>query len=69
MADCWPSSEKAYNTINDSPEAVTFSWEILNDPCSCDWAQPHISAGCRFGMLTQQSFLQLETELYRSCRG
>lgn len=25
-------SEKAYNTINDSPEPITFSWEITTDP-------------------------------------
>lgn len=25
-------SEKAYNTINDSPEAITFSWEIATVP-------------------------------------
>lgn len=25
-------SEKAYNTINDSPEAITFSWEIATTP-------------------------------------
>ena len=24
-------SEKAYNTINDSPEAITFSWEVTSD--------------------------------------
>lgn len=25
-------SEKAYNTVNDSPEAVTFSWELTTTP-------------------------------------
>jgi len=25
-------SEKAYNTINDSPEAITFSWEVTTIP-------------------------------------
>lgn len=25
-------SERAYNTINDSPEAITFSWEIMTVP-------------------------------------
>lgn len=25
-------SEKAYNTINDSPEAITFSWEVTTNP-------------------------------------
>lgn len=27
-------SEKAYNTINDSPEAITFSWEVTTTPVS-----------------------------------
>lgn len=27
-------SEKAYNTINDSPEAITFSWEISTVPAA-----------------------------------
>ena len=25
-------SEKAYNTVNDSPEAITFSWSISSTP-------------------------------------
>ena len=30
-AMCSPSS-KAYNTVNDSPEAITFSWELTTTP-------------------------------------
>ena len=26
------SSEKAYSTINDSPEAISFSWELTTTP-------------------------------------
>lgn len=29
-------SEKAYGTINDSPEAITFSWEVVADSVSLD---------------------------------
>ena len=29
-------SEKAFNTINDSPEAITFSWEVTTTPAT--WA-------------------------------
>lgn len=29
-------SEKSYATINDSPEAITFSWEISTDPIAVD---------------------------------
>lgn len=33
-------SEKAYATINDSPEAITFSWEITTTPVSVDGYKP-----------------------------
>lgn len=33
-------SEKAYSTINDSPEAITFSWEITTTPVSVDKFKP-----------------------------
>lgn len=33
-------SEKAYSTINDSPEAITFSWEISTVPVPVDGYKP-----------------------------
>lgn len=33
-------SEKAYNTINDSPEAITFSWEISTVPINVTGLRP-----------------------------
>lgn len=33
-------SEKAYNTINDSPEAITFSWEISTVPVNVTGFKP-----------------------------
>lgn len=33
-------SEKAYATINDSPEAITFSWEISTTPVNVDGFKP-----------------------------
>lgn len=33
-------SEKAYNTINDSPEAITFSWEVSTTPVSVNGFKP-----------------------------
>lgn len=33
-------SEKAYNTINDSPEAITFSWEISTTPAPVTGYEP-----------------------------
>lgn len=36
-------SEKAYATINDSPEAITMSWEITTTPVSVDGFKPTAS--------------------------
>lgn len=36
-------SEKAYATINDSPEAITFSWEITTTPVNVSGAKPTAS--------------------------
>ena len=33
-------SEKAYATINDSPEAITFSWELTTTPVSVNGFKP-----------------------------
>lgn len=33
-------SEKAYNTINDSPEAITFSWEVSTTPVAVPNLKP-----------------------------
>lgn len=36
-------SEKAYATINDSPEAITFSWEVSTTPVSVEGFEPTAS--------------------------
>lgn len=36
-------SEKAYATINDSPEAITFSWEVTTTPVNVDGFKPTAS--------------------------
>lgn len=36
-------SEKAYNTVNDSPEAITFSWEITTTPVPVTGLKPTAS--------------------------
>ena len=36
-------SEKAYASINDSPEAITFSWEVSTTPVSVDGHSPTAS--------------------------
>ena len=39
-------SEKAYNTINDSPEAITFSWEISTTPVTFTAEDKEYSTAC-----------------------
>ena len=36
-------TEKAYSTINDSPEAITFSWEVTTTPVNVTGAKPTAS--------------------------
>lgn len=36
-------SEKAYSTINDSPEAITFSWEVTTTPVNVTGKKPTAS--------------------------
>lgn len=36
-------SEKAYSTINDSPEAITFSWELTTTPVNVEGFKPTAS--------------------------
>jgi hypothetical protein len=36
-------SEKAYQTINDSPEAITFSWEVTTTPVAVSGKKPTAS--------------------------
>jgi hypothetical protein len=33
-------SEKGYSTINDSPEAITFSWEVSTTPVAVEGHKP-----------------------------
>ena len=33
-------SEKAYSTVNDSPEAITFSWEVTTTPVNVEGFKP-----------------------------
>ena len=36
-------SEKGYSTINDSPEAITFSWEVTTTPVNVTGKKPTAS--------------------------
>lgn len=57
-------SEKAYQTINDSPEAVTFSWELSTDPVSVPGFEPTASITFDSRELTESQLETLEEVLY-----
>ena len=59
-------SEKAYNTINDSPEAITFSWELSTTPVSVDNMKPTASVTIDSTKVNQEKLKILEGILYGS---
>ena len=62
-------SEKAYNTINDSPEAITFSWEISTTPVSVSNMKPTASVTIDSTKVKPEKLKQLEDILYGSASG
>ncbi|MET0787481.1 MAG: hypothetical protein ABWY25_12345 [Paenisporosarcina sp.] len=57
-------SEKAYNTINDSPEAITFSWEISTTPVPVTGYKPTSLIVIDSTVVNPVDLTALETELY-----
>lgn len=58
-------SEKAYNTINDSPEAITFSWEISTVPVAAgDDLKPTSIITIDSTKVDADALADLETILY-----
>lgn len=57
-------SEKAYATINDSPEAITFSWEITTTPVSVTGARPTASIVIDSTKVDSSKLTALENVLY-----
>ena len=57
-------SEKSYNTINDSPEAVTFSWELTTTPVNVAGAKPTASITIDSTKVDEQKLATLEEVLY-----
>ena len=57
-------SEKAYATINDSPEAITFSWEITTTPVNVTGAKPTASITIDSTKATPEKLTALEKILY-----
>ena len=59
-------SEKAYATINDSPEAITFSWEITTTPVSVDGFKPTANITIDSTKVDAEKLAALEKILYGS---
>lgn len=59
-------SEKAYATINDSPEAITFSWEVTTTPVSVNGFKPTASITIDSTKADKTKLTALEDVLYGS---
>lgn len=57
-------SEKAYATINDSPEAITFSWEVSCTPVDVDGFKPTASLVIDSTKVDAEKLAALEAKLY-----
>lgn len=62
-------SEKAYNTINDSPEAITFSWEISTTPAPVTGLKPTSLIVVDSTAVSPTDLALLEVELYGDATG
>ena len=59
-------SEKAYATINDSPEAITFSWEVTTTPVNVTGHKPTASLTIDSTKVDASKLTELENILYGS---
>lgn len=57
-------SEKAYSTINDSPEAITFSWEVNTTPVNVTGGKPTASITIDSRKADPEKLAALEDILY-----
>lgn len=57
-------SEKAYATINDSPEAITFSWEVTTTPVAVEGFKPTASLTIDSTKVDKTKLAALEDILY-----
>jgi len=57
-------SEKAFSTINDSPEAITFSWEVATTPVNVDGYKPTALLTIDSTMVDDDALADLEEILY-----
>ena len=59
-------SEKPYATVNDTPEAITFSWEISTTPVNVNGAKPTASLTIDSTKVDKEKLAKLEDILYGS---
>lgn len=57
-------SEKAYATVNDSPEAVTFSWEVTTTPVNVAGFKPTASVTIDSTKIQADKLKAIEDKLY-----
>lgn len=57
-------SEKGYQTINDSPEAITFSWEVSTTPVNVAGFKPTACVTIDSTKIAPEKLTQIETLLY-----
>lgn len=57
-------TEKSYATINDSPEAITFSWEISTTPINVSNHKPTASLIIDSTKITPTALAKIEAKLY-----
>jgi hypothetical protein len=70
MYGCQASpSEKAYGTINDSPEAITFSWEVSTTPAPVTGMKPTSLITIDSRTADATALAALEDELFGSVGG
>ena len=57
-------SERPYQTVNDSPEAITFSWELSTTPVAVKGFKPTASVTIDSSKCTPEALARLEGILY-----
>lgn len=57
-------SEKSYGTINDSPDAVTFSWELTTTPVTIDGFKPTACLTIDSTKIAKAKLSEIEALLY-----
>lgn len=57
-------SEKGYQTINDSPEAITFSWEVTTTPVNVAGFKPTASVTIDSTKINSEKLKKIEDMLY-----